>query len=183
MVPHDVPDLVGLLGGEAAFVAKLEEMLQAGRENFRFELPNGYYFHGNEPDIVAPWLFAFGGRQDLTTTWVAWVADTAYALDSGGLVGNDDGGTLSSWYVFAAAGIYPLPCTGEYALAAPLFDEVVLHLAGADLTVRRGADPDAPATLDGAVLDGPTVTHAAIAGGGVLVLAPPKPLADRAPAP
>ena len=173
MVPHDAPRLVSLLGGPEAFTAKLTTFMEGGRDLFDWMIPNAYYYHGNEPDIGAPALFAFGGRPDLGRKWMEWVADTAYSLEPGGLAGNDDGGTLSSWYVFAAAGLFPLPCTGGYVHTAPLFDRVVWHLPGGDLDVRRGVAGAAP-TLGGAPIDGPTVAHDALVHGAMLVL-PPAP--------
>ncbi|MCA9515401.1 MAG: GH92 family glycosyl hydrolase [Myxococcales bacterium] len=178
MVPHDVPGLVALIGGEAAFTAKLGTFMREGRAGFAWEYPTAYYYHGNEPDLVAPWLFGFGGRPELTRYWTTWVADTAYALEPWGLVGNDDGGTLSSWYVFAAMGLYPLTCTGEYALSAPLFDAVTVHRAAGDVVITRGADAGGPVRVDGVATSDFLLPHAAIAGGAAIEL-PPAPASDE----
>ena len=175
MVPHDVPSLVDLMGGPPGFLDRLTTFMQTGRDEFSMLIPSAFYWHGNEPDIVAPWLFGFGGRPDLTRWWTTWAADTAYLLKPGGLAGNDDGGTLSAWYVFAAIGIYPLPCTGQYALSTPLFDRVIVHMPGGDLDVRAGDDPDGVPTLDGADHDDPLLDHDAIADGALLVLPPAPP--------
>ncbi len=173
MVPFDVPGLVALLGGAEPFAAKLSTFLEGGRDNFSWVMPNAFYYHGNEPDIVAPWLFGFGDRPDLTRYWTTWVADNAYALTPGGLTGNDDGGTLSSWYVFAAAGLYPLPCTETYALSAPLFQRVTWRLDGGDFTVLLGEDPDAAPHIDGQPITGPTLARDLLVPGATLTLPPP----------
>jgi putative alpha-1,2-mannosidase len=102
--------------------------MEGTRTDFQPLLPTGSYWHGNEPNLLAPFLFGHAGRADLGSWWVHWVADNLYTLEPGGLAGNDDGGTLSAWYVLAAAGIYPLSCTGEFTLTAPLFDEVWWNL-------------------------------------------------------
>lgn len=172
MVPHDAAGLAAVMGGADAFVERLSAFMQGGRDDFSSIIPSNYYWHGNEPTILSPWLFGYGGRSDLTREWTTWVADAAYTLEPHGLAGNDDGGTLSSWYVFAAAGLYPLPCTDDYLLSAPLFDRVVWHLEGGDLDVRLGADPAGPVLLDGAEHDDFRVSWPAIAGGVALELPP-----------
>ncbi|MCB9729036.1 MAG: glycoside hydrolase family 92 protein [Deltaproteobacteria bacterium] len=176
MVPHDVPGLVDLLGGAEAFVTKLDRFMTGARDTFNPDLPSLYYWHGNEPNLVAPFLFGFGGRPELTRAWTHWVADTVYTATPAGLAGNDDGGTLSAWYVFAAAGIYPLPCTGRYVLSAPLFDRVVWHMPGGDLDVRLGADPQGPVKVDGVVHTEPTLDRATLMAGAQLELPPPPSL-------
>ncbi len=182
LVLHDPQGLVTLLGGPEAFTDRLEEFVSQGRERFDFALPNAYYWHGNEPDIHAPFLFGYGGHPELARIWTTWYADYAYELRPGGLAGNDDGGTLGAWYVFAAAGIYPMVCTGDYALSAPLFDRVVLHREAGDVEILLGDDPDAAPTWNGAPLPRDfAITHDALAQGGTLVLPPPPPGAMPGP--
>ncbi len=170
MVPHDVPGLVQILGGAEPFVEKLETFMSKGKETWDPSLPNRWYYQGNEPDILAPFLFGFGGRPELSSHWAAWAADNTYSLEPWGLAGNDDGGTLAAWYVFAAAGLYPLTCTGGYTLSAPLFDKVVWHLEGADLEIRLAPADQAAPTVDGEEWTEPTVPHSAIAGGALLTI-------------
>jgi putative alpha-1,2-mannosidase len=80
-------------------------------------LPNPFYWAGNEPDILAPWLGSLIGRPDLTAKYTRWVLYTYYesALPDS-LPGNDDFGTLSSWAVWAWLGFYPLSGTDTYTL-------------------------------------------------------------------
>ena len=63
--------------------------------------PSAYYWAGNEPDILAPWLFPFAGGQyhNYTTHWTRWLVDNAYDASAAGIPGNDDFGTLSAWCV------------------------------------------------------------------------------------
>lgn len=176
MVPHDAAGLVETIGGPAAFVEKLGTFMGRARDTFNPDLPSAYYWHGNEPNLVAPFLFGFAGRPDLTRAWTHWVADTIYTPVPAGLPGNDDGGTLSAWYVFAAAGIYPLPCTGTYALGAPLFDRVVWHMPTGDLDVRLGADPQGAIKVNGVVHTAPTLDRATVQAGAVIELPTPPAL-------
>jgi len=179
-VPHDVPGLVEVMGRDR-FERKLRALMEGGRTEFSWAIPSPYYYHGNEPDVLSPWLFGFVDRPDLTRFWTAWVADTAYALEPWGLAGNDDGGTLSAWYVFAAMGFYPLPCTGQYALSSPLFDRVSIHRAEGTIEVRQGADPAGAPRLNDLVHEGPTVDHADLRAGAELVLPPPPADSEGVP--
>lgn len=172
-VPFDPPGLIEAMGGEDAFVARLSEFFDLSAQQADTALFDPYYWHGNEPDIHAPWLFVEAGRPDLAQRWVRWVMDGKYRLAPDGLDGNDDGGTLSAWYVFAALGLYPVAGTDRYWVGAPRFPRATLHLAGGDLVIDApGAGAEAPyvaaATLDGEPLAGPWLTHDRIAAGGVL---------------
>lgn len=179
-VPHDVAGLRALMGGDDRFVSKLSEFFTLARDNFSFVLPTPWYFHGNEPDLHAPFLFIEAGRPDLTQVWARWVLDANYRNAWNGLVGNDDGGTLAAWYVFVASGLYPWPCFPGYFLTVPRFDRVVWHLPKGDLVIEApGASTEAMVALEarwnGARLDGYWLPHGEVAAGGVLQyhLAPP----------
>lgn len=170
MVPHDVEGLVEVLGGPAAFVDRLSTFMELGRDTYDPIFPNRYYWHGNEPDLLASFLFGYGGRPDLARAWPHWVADNAYGLHPEGLAGNDDGGTLAAWYVFAAAGIYPLPCTGRYVLSTPLFERVEWQIEGGSLVFERDPDPAATPRIGDEPVTTPFVTHDQLAPGATLTL-------------
>jgi predicted alpha-1,2-mannosidase len=160
-VPHDPLGLAALHGGEAQFV----ERLQALFDEDRFAM-------WNEPDIAYPWLFTHVPGEEHRS--IAAVAQAMSYFDAGpeGLPGNDDGGTLSAWYVFAALGLYPdCPGTGRYALARPGFDRVGIALDPAffegeqfELAVT-GAERW---TLDGEPLPAATIDRAQLTAGGRL---------------
>ena len=135
--------------------------------------PGPYYWHGNEPDIHAAYLFNAAGRPDLTQKWVRWILDTRYSDDYVGLDGNDDGGTLSAWYVFSALGFYPIAGTPRYELGAPLFERADVDMGGPILTII--AENYAPeniyvesVTLNDGPLERTWFTHDEIAQGGTL---------------
>lgn len=176
-VPHDEPGLRALFGGDEPFVAKLDDFFQQAKDVFQFDLPSPFYYHGNEPDIHASVLFARAGRPDLAQRWTRWVADVSYKTTYDGLVGNDDAGTLSSWYAFAAMGLYPTPCVPGYTVLAPIFDQVTLHLPGGDVIVEwPGASTGAVATgatWNGAPVQEWWIDHAALTAGGTLVMTMP----------
>lgn len=174
-VPHDESGLRELFGGDAPFLERLSFFFDKFAETFNFELPGSYYFHGNEPDLHAPYLFIRAGRPDLTQKWVRHILDTNYKPTFDGLVGNDDAGTLAAWYVFSAIGLYPWPCFPGYYITTPIFDEVTVHLPGGDLKIEaQGASQGLryirSATFNGQALDELWIEHDKIVDGGLLVL-------------
>ncbi len=173
-VQHDPDGLAALLGGPEAAVARLEELMAltvAWHDQYEDALvPPPYYWHGNEPDIHAPYLFSAWGRPDLAQQWVRQVADFNYGTGPDGMAGNDDCGTLSAWYVFSALGFYPVAGTTAYWVGTPRFPRATLHRDAGDLVIT--ADGDGiyvqALTLDGAPLPDAVLDHADLAGGGTL---------------
>lgn len=174
-VPHDMDGLVDLMGGPARFASRLNSFFERSARQPNTLLPDTNYWHGNEPDIQAAWLFNYVGRPDLTARWVRWVLENKYTDGPDGLDGNDDGGTLSAWYVFSSMGLYPTLAQDIYLIGSPLFERSTLHLAGGDFEiVAPGASAEAPyvqsATLNGVPLLGPWLRHADLVEGGNLTL-------------
>jgi predicted alpha-1,2-mannosidase len=168
---HDVEGLVDLLGGVDGFVDKLTTFFEETRLDWEnadaaaANFPRPYYWHGNEPDLNAVYLFAQAGRADLTQQWVRWLVDTLYDDTPAGLAGNDDGGTLGSWYVLSTLGLYPIPGSDRYVIGAPRFPQARVVVGGHELVI---AAPDVSdehlyvraVTLDGVPVEGWELTHA-----------------------
>lgn len=166
MVPQDPELLAATFGGADAALDKLEECFERAADEEDTLLPDTFYWHGNEPDLVYAWLFAALGRPESTQRWVRWVQDTKYALDPVGLDGNDDGGTLSAWLLFSMLGLYPLNGTDQYVLSTPRVNHVVLRREGGALTVRAEGEGDylEGVWLDGELLDSAVIRHAQLVG-------------------
>ena len=123
MVPHDVSGLADAMGGRAQAMARLDAFFHDA--NGGWLLRGGgplKYDPTNEPDIHAPWLYNELGQPWKTQETVREIVNTIYTTGPSGLPGNDDLGTMSAWYVFAALGLYPrTPGSAELLLSAPLF--------------------------------------------------------------
>jgi predicted alpha-1,2-mannosidase len=194
MNDHDVEGLGTLLGGASAMVDRLSALFAQSKTEYDSQDHSSptlgadrptYYWQGNEPDIHYPFLFAQLGHPELTARWVRFVMQTQYSDQPAGLPGNDDGGAMSAWYVFAAVGIYPVIGSDRYTLAIPQFPKI-------ELAVRSGGksgtftitaetpsgDPAPPellhdgyvqsVTLDGKPLGRPELRHADLAPGSTL---------------
>jgi predicted alpha-1,2-mannosidase len=138
-VPQDLGSLFALMGGDAAATSNLE--------TFFSQLTDGpflpYDWPGNEPNLWTPWEFDFSGAPWRTQGEVRQIASSLYFLTPKGEPGNDDLGALSSWYVWAALGLYPVtPGTANLALASPMFSTSTIYLAdGKTLTISAQGTP------------------------------------------
>jgi predicted alpha-1,2-mannosidase len=137
-VPQDLAGLAGLMGGDQAAAAKLATFFS--QLNATRDAP--YDWSGNEPSEWAPWESDYFGAPAQTQRVVRAIADTEYADAPVDEPGNDDLGAISSWYVWAALGLFPVtPGSADLALASPLFPNssiflpdghrLVLHAPGA----------------------------------------------------
>ena len=186
-VPQDVDGLIDALGGDEVFVDRLDALFSAdsqttGRDQADITGLIGQYAHGNEPSHHIAWLYHHAGRPDKSADRVREILGSLYAAMPDGLSGNEDCGQMSSWYVLAALGLYPVsPCSDEYVIVPPLFPRVTLRLDGDRIfTIRvKGGGKKRryvrSASLNGESLPRSFVRHGEIARGGELVLA----LGDR----
>ncbi|MFT3903008.1 MAG: GH92 family glycosyl hydrolase [Niabella sp.] len=125
-VPHDVEGMVALMGGKEKVIADLEHFFDSTPKNFMW---NSYYNHANEPVHHVPFLFNRLGKPWLTQKWTRIICDSAYNNSVEGLVGNEDVGQMSAWYVLASMGIHPLcPGSTEFEITSPLFSKADIHL-------------------------------------------------------
>ncbi len=181
-VPQDVPGLAQAMGGRDAFLARLDGFfgLSSCQDPIKL-LPKPYYWHSNEPVLFVPWLASELDDPVRTAKWTRWALANEYGDGPDGLPGNDDGGTMSAWWLFAASGFFPRIASSEYLLSAPILPKVTLKLPAGDFTiVTKGPPNGAPvsATLNGAKLPRPRFDQAQLAKGGTLEIelaAPPTP--------
>jgi predicted alpha-1,2-mannosidase len=117
-VPQDIPGLIKAMGGNDLFMARLNEFFE-----------KGHYWHGNEPDHQAAYIFAMAGHPEKTQEWVNKIINEEYSTGPGGLSGNEDAGQMSAWLVFSMMGFYPLcPASNQYVFTTPAFNEVKIFM-------------------------------------------------------
>jgi predicted alpha-1,2-mannosidase len=132
--PHDVSGLIALMGGRAQFARKLDELFATdsrttGRDQVDITGLIGQYAHGNEPSHHMAYLYDYAGQPWKTQARVRQIMDQFYKPEPDGLIGNEDCGQMSAWYVLSAAGFYPVtPGSTVYAIGSPLFPEVRFNL-------------------------------------------------------
>lgn len=172
-VPFDPNGLIELFEDKDYFVSELNDFFEKSDPKKAAWTPGSYYWHGNQPDIHAAYLFNSAGRPDLTQKWVRWILDNKYDNSYVGIDGNDDAGTLSAWYIFSSLGFYPIAGTDIYQIGTPLFKNSVLNLGTGKLNIEtENYDPEniyvKTVFLNGKPLDRFWIKHHEIAEGGTL---------------
>ncbi|WP_250627389.1 GH92 family glycosyl hydrolase [Pinirhizobacter soli] len=180
-VPQDVAGLITLLGGDAKFIDRLDQVFEAKVDPKSFAHVEditgliGWYAHGNEPSHHLAYLYDFAGAPWKTQGRLKQIMDTQYKPTPEGLVGNDDLGQMSAWYVFTSLGFYPVaPASNQYAIGRPFVPKATVNLpSGKHFTVTAEHLDDAhpyvaSVTLDGKPLERTWISHGEILAGGEL---------------
>ncbi|UAY57468.1 GH92 family glycosyl hydrolase [Arachidicoccus terrestris] len=177
-VPQDVDGMVAMMGGPEKVKNDLTYMFEHTPENFMW---NDYYNHANEPVHHVPFLFNRVGAPWLTQQWTRRICAGAYHNKVEGLVGNEDVGQMSAWYVLAAAGIHPV-CPGDprYEITSPVFSKIRFKLmapyaSGKNFTIIAKNNSEKNIYIQSAKLNGKPynkcyLMHSDMAAGGTLEL-------------
>lgn len=174
-VPHDLAGLAELMGGREALLERLRRFFDESHRERRMALPPVWYWHGNEPDLHAPFIFAELGEPAEAARESRWVARTMYGDGPTGLAGNDDGGTLSAWLVFASLGVFPITGRDDYLIGSPLVTRAELSIGGGTFVIDAPESSDRAiyvreARSNGVALSEARVPHADFVAGGRLEL-------------
>ncbi len=179
-VPQDIPRLMELMGGKEKFARKLDELFTtqvklSGREQPDITGLIGQYAHGNEPSHHIAYLYNYADESWKTQMYVRRILDEFYKPQPDGLIGNEDCGQMSAWYVLSASGFYEVtPNSAVYTIGTPLFKEVKYHLEnGKTFTIKAPNVSDKniyvkSVKLNGKKYDKFLFQHPDIEKGGVL---------------
>jgi len=180
-VPHDLGGLMMLQGGRDKFALKLDDLFAAdskttGRDQADITGLIGQYAHGNEPSHHMAYLYDYVGTPWKTQELVHRISNDFYKNAPDGLIGNEDCGQMSAWYVFSAMGFYPVsPGSGIYAIGSPVFPKLTMKFEdGKSLIIRAINVSDRNFYIQSASLNGKPYTkcyisHADIIKGGELI--------------
>lgn len=161
-VPHDIPGLTQLMGGREAYLNQLEKFFDGG-----------YYWHGNETDQQAPYMFAMAGNLEKTQEQVRRIVAEEYGTGPGGLSGNEDAGQMSAWLVCSMMGFYPA-CPGkpEYVAGIPSFDEIRIQSSSFSkpLVIKKEKSTSASVVLNGVKIRNNIVRHVDMISGGEMMV-------------
>jgi predicted alpha-1,2-mannosidase len=181
-VPHDVSGLIELMGGKRKFAARLDQLFAAdskttGRDQADITGLIGQYAHGNEPSHHMAYLYNYVNQPWKTQSRIRQIMDNFYQPEPDGLIGNEDCGQMSAWYVLSAAGFYPVtPGSPLYAIGTPLFPEARFNLENGKTFVIKARGVSATniyiqsARLKGKTYNKSYLTHGDLMSGGELVL-------------
>ena len=179
-VPQDPYGLIGLFGGDTHFIEKLDEFftntddMGDGASSDITGLI-GQYAHGNEPSHHVAYLYAYAGQQWKTAEKVRFIMDEFYTDKPDGLIGNEDCGQMSAWYLMSAMGLYQMnPADGVFVFGSPRFKRIEMKVHDGQTFVVEAPD-NGPENiyikkvyLNGRPYDKSYITYQDIVNGGTL---------------
>ncbi|MBT4886640.1 MAG: glycoside hydrolase, partial [Planctomycetaceae bacterium] len=184
---HDMASRIKLAGGDASFVKILDTFFgydaaavqQPGVFPCREEMVKGESlgrFEGlnNEPDMESPYAYIYAGRHDRACEVIRAGLTQCYGDTPGGMVGNDDSGGMSSWYVWSALGIFPVAGQDVFLLGSPLFDRAKIQFGrSCSLVIEAVGGGDGRQYVQAVSLNGvqhqrPYLCWEEMASGGIL---------------
>ncbi|MDB4925278.1 GH92 family glycosyl hydrolase [Mucilaginibacter sp.] len=183
LVPQDVKGLITLLGGENAFNDKLDSLFvtktPASEAGKLADLTGliGQYAHGNEPSHHISYLYSFSGQQWKTAEKARYIMKNFYPNNPDGIIGNEDCGQMSAWYVFSSMGLYPVfPASGEYVIGSPVVNKATIQTtSGKPFTVQAVNNSDKNIYIQSITLNGKNykngyITHKQMMQGGTMIM-------------
>jgi predicted alpha-1,2-mannosidase len=179
MVYSEVVGLARLMGGNETAVQRLDAFFRNLDGSFDFSATKPTRFDAtNEPDIQTPFVYNYLGAAHKTQETVRALLDRLWTNTTGGIPGNDDAGTMSAWYVFAALGLYPtIPTRADLVLSSPLFPRAVIYTGtGKKITIDAPQASTANKYIQGLTVKGrpttkPWIPASMLGTGGSLVYA------------
>lgn len=185
-VPHNVGDLIAIMGGVDRFIENLNqtfrEPLGRGKYSFYAQLPDhtgnvGQFSMANEPSLHIPYLYNYAGQPWMTQKRIRTLLKEWFRNDLMGVPGDEDGGGMSAFVAFSSMGFYPVtPGSPTYNIGSPMFPYVKMTLSNGkifEIIAENCSDENKyiqSATLNGKELNQPWFNHSDIANGGKLVL-------------
>lgn len=185
-VPHNIEDLITLMGGSVKFTQELDRTFNEplGKDKYQFyaQLPDhtgnvGQFSMANEPSLHIPYLYNYSGQPWKTQKRIHTLLHEWFRNDLMGIPGDEDGGGMSAFVVFSMMGFYPItPGSPEYTIGTPMLPVVKINLGNGNTFEITAKNWDAKnkyiqaATLNGKELNRPWINHSDIINGGKLVL-------------
>lgn len=147
-VPQDIEGMIQAYGGKEKFEAKLDEMFNSeskttGREQVDVTGLIGQYAHGNEPSHHMAYLYNYVGKPEKTNEKVKYILDNFYTNTPDGLIGNEDCGQMSAWYVLSSMGIYsvtPGKLEASWSTTQPYFENIKLNFENGKSVIVKQSD-------------------------------------------
>ena len=139
---YDVEGMMQLLGGKKAFTAQLDSFFTVKALNPNKHLGQeamiGQYAHGNEPSHHIAYLYAYTDKPERGKELITQICKEFYSNTTTGMIGNDDCGQMSAWYIFSTLGFYPVnPASGEYVIGQPQIKSATVYLKDGKLLQNR----------------------------------------------
>ena len=176
---YDIDGMKNLLGGKKEFTKKLNDFFTIESLNpnkfLGQEAMIGQYAHGNEPSHHIVYLYAYSETPKFGQKYIHKIINEFHDNTPDGMIGNDDCGQMSAWYILSTLGFYPVnPANGEFVLGAPQVKKATLHLKNNKTFTIEATNfsneniYQENAQLNNTSLSKPFITYSEIMTGGTL---------------
>lgn len=176
---QDLDKLTEIMGGTQGLNDKLNNLFTAdpngGEAHQDMTGYIGQYIHGNEPSHHVIYLYNRTKESYKTQEYLDQVYDQFYKPTPDGIIGNEDVGQMSAWYLMSALGFYQIsPTDPTYSIGRPIFDKATVDIGSGTFTVTaENNGPDnmyiKEVTINGKPLDVyNTFQHSEFKAGGEL---------------
>lgn len=178
--PHDMDNFIATIGGKKELETRLDTLFttssQVDGEEASGDITGliGQYAHGNEPSHHMAYLYNWTDAPWKGQERLDQIMQNFYTNEPDGIIGNEDCGQMSAWYVLSALGLYQVaPGIPVYTLGRPMVDKALIHVKGGvfEILVKNNSAANKyvkEAKLNGRVLDSPFISHSDIVKGGKL---------------
>ncbi|MCF2659485.1 GH92 family glycosyl hydrolase [Parabacteroides distasonis] len=179
-VPHDMDNYIAAIGGKRELETRLDTLFTTSSQIDGAEASGditgliGQYAHGNEPSHHMAYLYNWTDSPWKAQERLDFIMQHFYTNQPDGIIGNEDCGQMSAWYVMSALGLYQV-CPGipVYTLGRPMVNRAVLPLQGKPLEIVATNNSATnkyvqEIRLNGQTLETPFITHEQLMQGGKL---------------
>ncbi len=179
--PHDMDNFIATIGGKKELETRLDTLFttssQVDGEHASGDITGliGQYAHGNEPSHHMAYLYNWTDSPWKGQERLDYIMREFYTNKPDGIIGNEDCGQMSAWYVMSALGFYQVaPGIPVYTLGRPMVDRALVHVKGGifEILVKNNSPENKyikEVTLNGKALESPFFSHADMIKGGKLV--------------
>jgi predicted alpha-1,2-mannosidase len=179
--PHDMDNFIATIGGKKELETRLDTLFttssQVDGEHASGDITGliGQYAHGNEPSHHMAYLYNWTDSPWKGQERLDYIMREFYTNKPDGIIGNEDCGQMSAWYVMSALGFYQVaPGIPVYTLGRPMVDRALVHVKGGifEILVKNNSPENKyikEVTLNGKALETPFFSHADMVKGGKLV--------------
>ena len=178
--PHDMDNFISTIGGKKELETRLDTLFttssQVDGEEASGDITGliGQYAHGNEPSHHMAYLYNWTDSPWKGQERLDQIMQNFYTNAPDGIIGNEDCGQMSAWYVMSALGFYQIaPGIPVYTLGRPMIDKALIHVKGGifEILVKNNSAANKyikEVKLNGKVLDTPFINHTDVIKGGKL---------------
>lgn len=138
MIPYNLGGVIETYGGNAKAEEKLDDLFSKLNAAYH----DDWFASGNQPNWNAPWVYNWTGSPYKSQAVVRRIVREQFKNEPSGLPGNEDLGSMGSWYVYMQTGLFPMfPGIGGFTVSTPMFENIKIHMGNGKTISIKGGSP------------------------------------------